>query len=81
MRALTFFCQGNTVHLETLEPHSLLLSAVGITHVLRSVLVMGYAQKKIMDRIDYTQRSTRLAMKLSVSPPVYPWVTATLFLE
>ncbi len=29
--------------------------------------------------LDYTQKSTRstLALKLSVSPPFYPWVTAT----
>ncbi len=45
------------------NPYTLLRSAMGITHVLRSVLVMGYA--------------TTLALKLSVAPPVYPWVTAT----
>ncbi len=40
----------------------MLRSAVGMTHVLRGRLVMGY---------------TTLALKLSVAPPVYPWVTAT----
>ncbi len=34
---------------------------------------------RVLDGVDYTQKSTRstLAMKLSVSTPVYPWVTAT----
>ena len=49
----------------------MLRSAVGMAPVLRSGLVMDYAT---------SQKSaiSTLALKPSVSPPYYPWVTATL---
>ncbi len=70
--------------------HKLLRSAVGMTHVLQSRHVMDYTTSYFPlmvlgyhsgspQSLDYTQKLTRstLALKLSVSPPYYPWVTAT----
>ncbi len=59
----------------------MLQSAVGMAHVLRSGLVMGYTTSYFpLIVLGYTQKLTRstLALKLSVSPSFYPWVTATL---
>ena len=62
----------------------LLRSAVGMAHVLQSGLVMGYTTLYfplivLGYHLDYTQKLTRStsALKLSVSPTFYPWVTAT----
>ncbi len=73
-------CQSTVTHhwsllIINIDQH-LLRSAVGMAHVLQSGLVMGYTTSY------YTQKSTisTLALKPSVSPPFYPWVTATTLL-
>ncbi len=87
---LSIFKAFNRVYIEhfpagqILGVVSLLQSAVGMAHVLRSGLVMGYTTSYfpliVLGSLDYTQKSTRstLALEPSVSPPFYPWVTATL---
>ncbi len=60
----------------------MLRSALGMTHVLQSRLVMDYTTSYfplIVLGYHYTQKLTRstLALELSGSPPYYPWVTAT----
>ncbi len=57
-------CSSQTPLL-ALNQVNLLRSAAGMAHVLRSGLVMSYTT------------SSTLALKPSVSPPYYPWVTAT----
>ncbi len=54
--------------------YHLLRSAVGMAHVLRSGLVMGYTTSYLpYSEID----QIHLGIEPSVSPPFYPWVTAT----
>ncbi len=56
-------------------------SVVDMAHVLRSRLVMDYATSYFpLIMLGYPQKSaiSILALKFTVSPPYYPWVTATV---